>query len=90
MGKKWPLLSLFDFTGVQKIERQNNTILNYSHKTSNNWYRETQAPFPTHKTSNVIVGLQMRTLNNAPLVSIDFKKFLQLPSNTYTYVAIGL
>jgi len=47
--------------------------------TSNNGYRETQAPFPTHNPNNVIVGLQMHFLNNTLLVSIDSKKFLQLP-----------
>jgi len=36
MGKKKSLLSLFDLTGIQEIERENNTIVNYSHMTNNN------------------------------------------------------
>jgi len=54
------------------------------------WYHGTQAPFPTHNPNNVILRLQMHTLNNALLFSIDSKKFLQLPWNFCICVAIGL
>jgi hypothetical protein len=79
MGKRWPLLSLFDFTGIQNIERENKIIINHSHLTNNNWYRKTQADFPINDPNNVIVGFQMHTLNNALTDSIDSNKFFRLP-----------
>jgi hypothetical protein len=79
MGKSWPLLSVFDFTGIQNKERENKIILNYSYLTNNSWYSKTQADFPTNNPNNVIVGLQMHIINNALIDSIDSKKCFQLP-----------